>query len=211
VLAVERLEHGLHDSLEDRRLILVVPHVLEDEEIARVGGRAAVEVGARREQLEELHDASIDRAHALGADLEDEALVCGQERVAEGHALAERATELGELARGHDGRLHPLLHLPDLELDAALQQLVEVVRVEVVRVHAQQEAVEDRGERLVGGDLVRGREHAAQRARMTWPPLVYLRSFNSVSSAFRMALFDLKTSSRKTISASGNMPAVLRR
>jgi hypothetical protein len=79
-------------------------------------------------------------------------------------------------------------HLPDLVLDAALEQLVEVVRVEVVRVHAEQEAVEDRVERLVAGDLVRGREHADQRAAMTCPPLVYLRSLSSVSSALRMAL-----------------------
>ena len=45
---------------------------------------------------------------------------------------------------------------------------------------------------------------------MTCPPLVNLRSLSRVSSAFRMALFDLNTSSRKTTSASGSMPAVLR-
>src|SRR5262245_17068071 len=42
----------------------------------------------------------------------------------------------------------------------------------------------------------------------TWPPLVNLRSLRSVSRAFRMALFDLKTSSRNTTSDSGSMAAV---
>ena len=125
---------------------------------------APVEVGARGEELEHLHDAPIGERDALGADLEDEALVGGEERVAEVHPPAEALAEIGELARGDHGLLRFARHLPDLVLDAALEQLAEVVGVEVVGVHAQEEAVEDRVERLVPGHLVRGREDADQRA-----------------------------------------------
>ena len=45
----------------------------------------------------------------------------------------------------------------------------------------------------------------------TVEPLLNLRSLSRVSSALRMALLDLKISSRKTISASGIMPSVRRR
>ena len=55
-------------------------------------------------------------------------------------------------------------HLPDLVRDAALEQLVEVVGVQVVRVDAEEEAVEDRVQRLVPGHLVRGGEDADERA-----------------------------------------------
>src|SRR6185312_3546543 len=74
-LAGERLEDGLHDPLQDRGLVLVVPDVLEDEEVRRVRDVAAVEVRAGGEELEHLDHAAVREAHALGADLEDEALV----------------------------------------------------------------------------------------------------------------------------------------
>ena len=41
-------------------------------------------------------------------------------------------------------------------------------------------------------------------------PLANLRSFRMVRSEFKIAEFDLKISSRKTISASGSMVSVLR-
>src|ERR1019366_3163676 len=83
VLAEVRVEDRRHDRFEDRRLVFAVPHVLEDEEIARVGLRPPVEVGAGREQLEQLHDAPVAQGHALGAHLEHHALVLREELLTE--------------------------------------------------------------------------------------------------------------------------------
>jgi hypothetical protein len=69
-----------------------------------------------------------------------------------------------QVARGDEGPVAGLGDEPlDLELDAALDELVEVVGVEVLAPHAQEEAVEDRLEALVGGHLVRRAEHAQER------------------------------------------------
>ena len=94
-----RLEHRRDDRLEDRRLVLVVPDVLQDEEVPGVRLGAPVEVRARGEQLEELHDAAVAERHALGTNLEDEPLVRREELLAEAHPLRKRAVKLADLAR----------------------------------------------------------------------------------------------------------------
>ena len=53
-------------------------------------------------------------------------------------------------------------------------------------------------------------KHERSGAFSTVPPEEYRRSLRSVSSALRIAEFDLKTSSRKTISADGSMPSTRR-
>ncbi len=116
--------------------------MLEHEEVAGVGGGAAVEEGAGGEELEHLHHAPVGERDALGADLEHQALVGREEGVGEAHPAAEGPAEIGELASRDDGLERRARHLPDLVLDPALEELVEVVRVEVVGVHAEEEAVE---------------------------------------------------------------------
>ena len=150
VLAVVRLEHRRDDRLEDLRLVLVVPDVLEDEEVARVGLRAAVEVRARGEELEELHDAPVAEAHALGADLEDEALVLREELLAEARPL-QRARAAARRARAPttSGCTGASVICMTSCSRPFVEQILEVVRVEVVVADAEDEAVVDRRERLV--------------------------------------------------------------
>src|ERR1019366_401005 len=114
VLPKVRVEHRRHDRFEDRRLVFAVPHVFEDEEVARIGLRPPVEIRARREQLEELHDAGVAQRHALCPHLEDEALVLREELLAERRARQEAALQRRELPRvdeRSDRRLVALEHL----------------------------------------------------------------------------------------------------
>ena len=92
----------------------------------------------------------------------------------------------------------------DLVLDALREEILEVVGVEIVGADPEEEAVED-GRRASRRSGPRSRRRSTQSSGhfMTTPPDVYRRSLRSVSSAFRIAQFDLKISSRKTISAVG--------
>src|SRR5262249_32423136 len=163
VLAEEGFEHGLHNAFEDRRLILVVPDMLQHEKVARVGRCSPVEIGTRSEELEQLDEGPVGDRDALGTDLEDEALVARQEGIREVHPLAEVLRQLRELP-SRDDRLERLTrHLPELDGDAALKELVEVVGIEHVRMHAEQEPVEDGRQRLVARNLVRRAEYADYR------------------------------------------------
>ena len=53
-------------------------------------------------------------------------------------------------------------------------------------------------------------KHESSGHLSTTPPDVYRRSLRSVSSELRIAEFDLKISSRKTISELGSMPSTRR-
>ena len=125
----------------------------------------------------------------------------------------EALVQAVQIARGEqravDGRLAGQQRR--LVGDALGDEVVEVVAVEVVGHDAQEEAVEDGRQVVVVGHLVGRAEQREQRhLHESCAPLENLRSFRMVSSEFRIAEFDLKISSRKTISASGSMVSVLR-
>ena len=63
-------------------------------------GRPSIE-RARREQLEQLDDAAIAERHALRADLEDQALVAGQELLRELQMLRQPRLEQANLGQRH--------------------------------------------------------------------------------------------------------------
>src|SRR5580700_1621902 len=99
-----RLEHRGDDGFEDRRLILVVPDVLQDEKIACVRLAPSVQKRTGREELQELHHTPVGQNDPLGADLEDEPLVSREELLAKAHPLTEVLVQLGELPRARERR-----------------------------------------------------------------------------------------------------------
>ena len=98
----------------------------------------------------------------------------------------------------------------DLGAQAALDQVVEVVAVEVVRRHAHQEAIEHRASASSFGTSFDAPYSEISGTRMLALPLKNRRSLRMLSSEFRIAEFDLKISSRNTISASGSMSSMRR-
>src|SRR6202042_3332191 len=113
--------------------------------------------------LEELHDPPIAQAHPFGANLEDETLVGREKLLAEAHSLREGAMELADLARGRERLDQSLPEGLHLVRDPALEEILKMVGVEVLAPDPEEEAVEDRGQRLVGGDLVRRAEAGEER------------------------------------------------
>jgi hypothetical protein len=108
-------------------------------------------------------NATVRQAHALGADLEDQTLVLAEELLGELHPLRERAVELLDLARRRERLDRRIGERVDLVLDALGEEILEMVGVEIVRPDPEEEAVEDRGQRLVGRHLVRGTEAREER------------------------------------------------
>src|SRR5438034_67662 len=103
--------------------------------------------------LNELRSPRIGRRTERRLDLV-ETLVLAEELLGEAHALRERAMELLDLLRRRERLDRRVGERVDLVLDALREQILEVVGVEIVRPDAEEEAVEDRRERLVRRDLV---------------------------------------------------------
>ena len=127
-----------------------------------------------------LHHTPVADAYALGADLEDEALVAREELLGELQELAQARLQLADVGQRHQ-RLGlqdaTARDLGDLAADAALDQPVKVEAVQVLRQRAHQEPVEDRAQGVVVGHLVgraveRAQRHLDARAAGEELPLV---------------------------------------
>ncbi len=165
VLFVPAIEHRPDDLLQEVLLLGRVPDMPKHEEVGVVDLLAPVEHGRGDEELEQLDDPAIGQADPFGANLEDQAFVGGQEFLVHGLEQTPEATlNVEQVGRGHarrrglDRRGHDL----GLERGALLQQPAELVAVEVVAPDAEQEAVEEGRQGVVGGDLVAGGEHRDQ-------------------------------------------------
>ena len=166
VLLAVPLEHRGHDVVAERDLIDAVPDVPQHEQIAVVDDRPAVDQRAGGTELEELHHPPVGERHPLGADLEAERLVAGQELLGKLQLPGEPPLQRANLGQ-RDQRPHRWLRFCrqrlDLAAQAPLDQAVEMKAVQVLGRGPHQEAIEHRPQRVVVGDLVGGAEQRRER------------------------------------------------